>query len=152
MLSKYIKRSILSKDKCCFCYIFVGFKLTDKDCLSFPCCGEHFDICKECLIKHPQKCPQCRKAYTLEYSKVINWYQILRYISTIGFYFCVIFTLITLKKRYEVCSEQSCHNIPMNDLNPELPYCSCENENYDIILHIVYASIFTLYLLMPSGT
>lgn len=30
LLSKYIKRSILSNDKCCFCYIFVGFKLTAK--------------------------------------------------------------------------------------------------------------------------
>ena len=30
-------------------------------------------------------------------------------------------------------------------------YCSCETEKFDEVLPIVYASIYTLYLLMPSG-
>lgn len=118
----------------------------NKECLSFPCCDNHFDICQTCLNECPRTCPQCRKSFRVETAlvsvkkrtcdclKTLVW---LSYLTVIAF---IVLTYIITIKRIGKCEDQPCADIIYNGDGR----CDCGIEFVDPIAFSMLVVVFLM--------
>jgi len=114
-----------------------------KDCLSFPCCDNHFTICTSCLVKCSKICPQCRTPFNVDYhttitntNKCSRWKNYF-WIACIIFTFNLIITNLVLIDNRNKCTTQPCYNVPFckdtEKCIDSLHTCICNLEHSDIL-------------------